>query len=124
MRRREDNWINATQILKVAGYDKPSRTRILEKEVHRSAHEKIQGGYGKYQGKSALAWNLPWGSFLISLFQVHGYHCLQVETLQSVTMFFTSSDLCSIMFRGMSVHLQRLSTLLQPPINQGCQNLL
>lgn len=50
MRRRKDNWVNATQILKVAEYDKPSRTRILEKEVHRSAHEKVQGGYGKYQG--------------------------------------------------------------------------
>lgn len=50
MRRRHDGWVNATQILKVAEYDKPSRTRILEKEVHKSAHEKVQGGYGKYQG--------------------------------------------------------------------------
>lgn len=68
MRRREDDWINATQILKVAEYDKPSRTRILEKEVHRSAHEKIQGGYGKYQGKSVLVWSLLRNPFLISLF--------------------------------------------------------
>ena len=50
MRRRHDDWINATQILKVAEYDKPSRTRILEKEVQKDLHEKIQGGYGKYQG--------------------------------------------------------------------------
>ncbi|EMC98571.1 hypothetical protein BAUCODRAFT_30837 [Baudoinia panamericana UAMH 10762] len=50
MRRRSDNWINATHILKVADYDKPARTRILEREVQKGVHEKVQGGYGKYQG--------------------------------------------------------------------------
>ncbi|KAI7250430.1 hypothetical protein KC335_g17083, partial [Hortaea werneckii] len=50
MRRRSDDWINATHILKVADYDKPSRTRILEREVQKGTHEKVQGGYGKYQG--------------------------------------------------------------------------
>jgi len=50
MRRRADDWINATHILKVADYDKPSRTRILEREVQKGVHEKVQGGYGKYQG--------------------------------------------------------------------------
>lgn len=50
MRRRHDDWINATHILKIAGLDKPSRTRILEREVQKGTHEKIQGGYGKYQG--------------------------------------------------------------------------
>ncbi|KAI2606293.1 ANK-repeat protein MBP1 [Hypoxylon fragiforme] len=50
MRRRQDNWINATHILKAAGFDKPARTRILEREVQKDVHEKIQGGYGKYQG--------------------------------------------------------------------------
>ncbi|KAF3491009.1 uncharacterized protein GIQ15_00526 [Arthroderma uncinatum] len=50
MRRRVDDWVNATHILKIAGLDKPSRTRILEREVQRGVHEKIQGGYGKYQG--------------------------------------------------------------------------
>ncbi|KAL2433948.1 Cell division cycle-related protein res2/pct1 [Exophiala dermatitidis] len=50
MRRRSDDWINATHILKVAGFDKPARTRILEREVQKGVHEKIQGGYGKYQG--------------------------------------------------------------------------
>ena len=50
MRRRQDHYINATHILKVAGYDKPARTRILEREVQKGTHEKIQGGYGKYQG--------------------------------------------------------------------------
>ncbi|KAI9715368.1 MAG: hypothetical protein M1812_006013 [Candelaria pacifica] len=50
MRRRSDDWINATHILKVSGADKPSRTRILEREVQKGIHEKVQGGYGKYQG--------------------------------------------------------------------------
>ncbi|KLJ13729.1 transcription factor MBP1 [Blastomyces silverae] len=50
MRRRADDWINATHILKVAGLDKPARTRILEREVQKGVHEKVQGGYGKYQG--------------------------------------------------------------------------
>lgn len=50
MRRRGDDWINATHILKAAGFDKPARTRILEREVQKETHEKVQGGYGKYQG--------------------------------------------------------------------------
>ncbi|KAG0652618.1 Cell division cycle-related res1 sct1 [Hyphodiscus hymeniophilus] len=50
MRRRGDDWINATHILKAAGFDKPARTRILEREVQKEMHEKVQGGYGKYQG--------------------------------------------------------------------------
>lgn len=52
MRRRADGWLNATQILKVAGFDKPQRTRVLEREVQKGLHEKVQGGYGKYQGTS------------------------------------------------------------------------
>jgi hypothetical protein len=54
MRRRADDWINATHILKVADYDKPARTRILEREVQKGVHEKVQGGYGKYQGAQRL----------------------------------------------------------------------
>ncbi|OWZ66950.1 hypothetical protein AYX15_01858 [Cryptococcus neoformans] len=50
MRRASDSWVNATQILKVAGVHKSARTKILEKEVLNGIHEKIQGGYGKYQG--------------------------------------------------------------------------
>lgn len=56
MRRRHDDWINATHILKAAGFDKPARTRILEREVQKENHEKVQGGYGKYQG--ARFWSL------------------------------------------------------------------
>ena len=54
MRRRSDGWLNATQILKVVGLDKPQRTRVLEREVQKGTHEKIQGGYGKYQGATII----------------------------------------------------------------------
>ncbi|KAI1824044.1 hypothetical protein F4861DRAFT_279558 [Xylaria intraflava] len=50
MRRRNDSWLNATQILKVARIEKGKRTKILEKEIQTGEHEKVQGGYGKYQG--------------------------------------------------------------------------
>ncbi|KAI0855771.1 hypothetical protein F4860DRAFT_507228 [Xylaria cubensis] len=50
MRRRNDNWLNATQILNLARIDKGKRTKILEKEIQTGEHEKVQGGYGKYQG--------------------------------------------------------------------------
>ena len=50
MRRRTDSFVNATQILKVAGVDKGRRTKILEKEILPGKHEIVQGGYGKYQG--------------------------------------------------------------------------
>ena len=50
MRRRTDSFVNATQILKVAGVDKGHRTKILEKEILPGKHEIVQGGYGKYQG--------------------------------------------------------------------------
>lgn len=50
MRRTRDDWVNATQILKAAKYAKAHRTRILEKEVQNGTHEKIRGGYGRFQG--------------------------------------------------------------------------
>lgn len=50
MRRKKDSWINATHILKIAKFPKAKRTRILEKDVQTGIHEKVQGGYGKYQG--------------------------------------------------------------------------
>ncbi|EPQ27049.1 uncharacterized protein PFL1_05333 [Pseudozyma flocculosa PF-1] len=50
MRRRNDGWLNATSILKIAGIEKTKRTKILEKNILTGEHEKIQGGYGKFQG--------------------------------------------------------------------------
>ncbi|KAH8777997.1 hypothetical protein BGZ57DRAFT_890453 [Hyaloscypha finlandica] len=42
-----DDWINATHILKAASFNKPAITRILEREVQKEMHEKVQRGYGK-----------------------------------------------------------------------------
>ncbi|KAJ3068523.1 hypothetical protein HK102_007152 [Quaeritorhiza haematococci] len=59
MRRQRDSWINATHILKVAGIDKGRRTKILERELNsgggggedgKQDFEKVQGGYGRFQG--------------------------------------------------------------------------
>lgn len=50
MKRKNDDWVNATHILKAAKFAKAKRTRILEKEVIKEIHEKVQGGFGKYQG--------------------------------------------------------------------------
>ena len=94
MRRRSDDWINATHILKAAGFDKPARTRILEREVQKGVHEKVQGGYGKYQGKSftgkcsSLYTN-------IERLQEHGSRYLKGDCLQNATISSTSYDLLS-----------------------------
>lgn len=51
MRRRSDSYMNATQLLKVAGVEKGKRTKILERDIVQTGeYEKIQGGYGRYQG--------------------------------------------------------------------------
>jgi regulatory protein SWI6 len=56
MRRRSDSYMNATQILKVAGVDKGKRTKILDRDiVQAGTYEKIQGGYGRYQGTWSVA---------------------------------------------------------------------
>lgn len=75
MRRCDDNWVNATQILKIAGYGKAQRTRILEKEVHQHEHRKIQGGFGRFQG----TW-VPL-EFARKLAQVHNLTKDQVKVL-------------------------------------------
>ena len=50
MRRCKDDWVNATQILKCCNFPKAKRTKILEKGVQSGLHEKIQGGFGRFQG--------------------------------------------------------------------------
>lgn len=62
MRRRADSYVNATQILKVAGIDKGRRTKILEKEILPGKHEIVQGGYGKYQG--------TWCAFVVIIIEL------------------------------------------------------
>ena len=83
MRRRYDDFINATHILKVADYDKPARTRILEREVQKGHHEKIQGGYGKYQGKRTFGKRYM---MLRKKPQGHGFHWQTAEHSQKETM--------------------------------------
>jgi len=85
MRRRADEWINATHILKIAGFDKPARTRILEREVQKGVHEKIQGGYGKYQGKRTTPRYK--GQLTDMSPQEHGYHYQKDEPLQKRTAY-------------------------------------
>lgn len=53
MRRKHDHYVNGTHILKAAGLDKPQRTRILEGVYRDGFHERVQGGYGKFQGRSS-----------------------------------------------------------------------
>lgn len=67
MRRRADSYVNATQILKVAGIDKGRRTKILEKEILPGKHEIVQGGYGKYQG----TWSVIPTQFVVDTFGLH-----------------------------------------------------
>jgi hypothetical protein len=50
MIRKGDSYVNATQILRAAGLPKPARTKVLEREVTRGVHEKVQGGYAGSQG--------------------------------------------------------------------------
>ncbi|KAJ3104452.1 transcriptional regulator swi6 [Phlyctochytrium planicorne] len=50
LRRKSDNFVNATQILKVAGLTKPRRSAIMQKEILSGSFERIQGGTGKFQG--------------------------------------------------------------------------
>ena len=99
MRRQKDDWINATHILKVADLDKPARTRVLEKEIQSGTHEKIQGGYGRFQGEAS---NCPhtgreYGR-LLSTKQAHGSRFTKVVRLQANSALSTSLVLSSTSF--------------------------
>lgn len=50
MRRTADDWVNITQVFKIAQFSKTQRTKVLEKESTDMRHEKVQGGYGRFQG--------------------------------------------------------------------------
>ncbi|QPG73039.1 hypothetical protein FOA43_000343 [Brettanomyces nanus] len=50
MRRVKDSFFNATQILKLVGLDRSRRYKLLETEIYQGPHEKVQGGFGRYQG--------------------------------------------------------------------------
>lgn len=68
MIRKSDGFVNATQILRAAGLPKPARTKVLEREVTRGVHEKVQGGYAGSQG----TW-IPLDSALSLAEQYHIY---------------------------------------------------
>ncbi|KAJ3356402.1 hypothetical protein HDU83_001193 [Entophlyctis luteolus] len=50
MRRAKDDYINATQVLRAAGFPKTQRTKILERDISGGVHEKVQGGFHMFQG--------------------------------------------------------------------------
>ncbi|CCD22311.1 SBF complex DNA-binding subunit SWI4 NDAI_0A01530 [Naumovozyma dairenensis CBS 421] len=50
MRRTRDDWINITQVFKIGKFSKAQRTKVLELEANEMKHEKVQGGYGRFQG--------------------------------------------------------------------------
>lgn len=68
MRRCADNWLNITQVFKAGSFTKAQRTKILEKEANEIKHEKIQGGYGRFQG----TW-IPWEStkYLVEKYNIN-----------------------------------------------------
>jgi hypothetical protein len=84
MRRRADSYVNATQILKVAGVEKGRRTKILEKEILPGKHEIVQGGYGKYQGTWCVTIFLKRSVFLTSIL---GFPSSEVKSSLSATVW-------------------------------------
>lgn len=52
MKRAKDSYMNATQILKVAGLNKAQRTKIIERELLQERHERVQ--VGRYMGPFPL----------------------------------------------------------------------
>jgi hypothetical protein len=114
MRRRADSFVNATQILKVAGVDKGRRTKILEKEILPGKHEIVQGGYGKYQGTWSVIW--PQSSPSICYNNHPGFHLKEVGKSRSATALLLFFRLYLTSFRlPIRLHLYlRTLTLLLP----------
>lgn len=112
MRRRSDDWINATHILKVADYDKPARTRILEREVQKGTHEKVQGGYGKYQGThTSLAFRPTLASSLtVCNSKALGYRFMRGDYLQKEVDAWIGCCPSSTSSREIAAHHPHLST--------------
>lgn len=94
MRRRTDSYVNATQILKVAGVDKGRRTKILEKEILPGKHEIVQGGYGKYQG----TWYVPYKADVSNTDLLVGFPSKGDAISRRNMVSHPSSDLSSILF--------------------------
>lgn len=107
MRRRSDSYMNATQLLKVAGVDKGRRTKVLERDVIQTGvHEKVQGGYGRYQGTWLVL--LSWVPVMLML--VTGYRFIELQLWLISMESPISFDRCSTIARRL---LQCLEILLQ-----------
>lgn len=133
MRRRNDSYVNATQILKVAGVDKGRRTKILEKEILPGKHEIVQGGYGKYQGTwipldrgrdIALQYGVapllsPLFDFTPSTNSLGTMPIIQPTGTASPRPLSASSSFSSIGTSGNYVPAALPSTLAPPPIMPG-----
>ena len=84
MRRREDSYVNATQILKVAGLEMCKRTRILDREILPGKHEIVRGGYGKYQGTWYVS---PYAKRIPFLTNDSGFPSSEVKNSLSATVW-------------------------------------
>jgi transcription factor MBP1 len=100
MRRAKDSFINATQVLRAAGLPKPARTKVLEKQVSRGMHQKVQGGYAGFQG----TW-VPL-DIAVELADAHGI----VDELRELTDYDVESGLAEKDSPPIKVKKQRLNS--------------
>lgn len=109
MRRRSDGYINATQILKIAGIEKAKRTKILEKEILTGEHEKVQGGYGKYQGTwyvTVFGFELLCNDLKLNVFPRSGFRSIELRSYLPLTMWLTfSSPCCTLILLQLLMYL-------------------
>ncbi|KAJ3237349.1 hypothetical protein HDU81_009571 [Chytriomyces hyalinus] len=92
MRRAKDDYINATQVLRAAGFPKTQRTKILERDISGGVHEKVQGGFHMFQG----TW-VPLDT-AIKLARKHGVH----ELLAPLFEFALADGIQSDIFKNMA----------------------
>ncbi|KAJ3239905.1 hypothetical protein HDU77_011213 [Chytriomyces hyalinus] len=92
MRRAKDDYINATQVLRAAGFPKTQRTKILERDISGGVHEKVQGGFHMFQG----TW-VPLDT-AIKLARKHGVH----ELLAPLFEFALAEGIQSDIFKNMA----------------------
>ena len=112
MRRRADSYVNATQILKVAGVEKGRRTKILEKEILPGRHEIVQGGYGKYQGTWYVSLFFERNVFLTS---ASGSHSNEVKNSLSAMVWPLCYHLCLTSFQLPLPGIQCHRCQVKPP---------
>ncbi|KAI8615404.1 hypothetical protein BC830DRAFT_1122887 [Chytriomyces sp. MP71] len=118
MRRRSDSYFNVTALLKVVGVEKARRTKILERELQLAGvYEKVQGGYGKYQG--------TWFPLLKSMEFAKKYGCHELikplaDYQPSVNGHLSSHSNATLNFsgRGSSSFISRSTASQKPYVKQ------